>query len=148
MEIKIYNNTSNKNVLNKNLTPVNTLSSCELTEESSAVNPVVTLDMNTSIYNANYAYIAYYGRYYYIEDVTTLDGLRLRVRMRVDVLMSFKSGILSAPAVISRNPWHFDLYLPDNRLPIETRTASAIQKFNTAPFSGTNNTFVLTTLGG
>jgi hypothetical protein len=64
-----------------------------------------------------------------------------------DPLVSFKSGILASPAVISRNPWHFDLYVPDPKLPIEARSAGAVLKFNANHFSGSNNSYILTTIG-
>ena len=66
-----------------------------------------------------------------------------------DPLMSFKTQIRACPAVISKNPWHWDLYLPDPDLPVEARSVSAILDFNgTKHFSGNNNCYILTTLGG
>ena len=94
----------------------------------------------------NYLYIPQFGRYYYAKPVGG-RGANITYECSSDVLMSFKAGILASPAVISRNPWHFDLYLPDPKLPVEARTVSSVLKFPGDHFNGLNNSYILTCIG-
>ena len=144
MEIKLYVNGSDEHEVNKLLSDVGTFQ-CQLKTPVDVENPEITISGNAL--NANYAYIASMGRYYYLTPITRNNSI-VRYQGKSDPLMSFKSAVLSSPAVVSRNPWHFDLYLPDNKLPIESRTASAVIKFPQNYFNGTNNCYILTTIGG
>lgn len=144
MEIKLYVTGSDEHEVNKLLSDVGTFQ-CELKAPVDVENPEITVSGNAL--NANYAYIASMGRYYYLTPITRNNSI-VRYQGKSDPLMSFKGAVLSSPAVVSRNPWHFDLYLPDNKLPIESRTASAVIKFPQNYFNGANNCYILTTIGG
>lgn len=145
MEVIFYNNSSNPNVINKSINQIGSFS-CNIKEPNDVERPEIYLAHDDSIDGANYCYIADFGRYYYCKALPQL-GQTMRFTCESDPLMSFRSGILASPAVISRNPWHFNLYLPDPKLPIEARTASAIIKFPNNPFNGKNNCYILTTVG-
>ena len=144
MEVILYNNTSNPNVMTKSITSVGTYNT-DPKGDIDVENPVIYLS-GAIPSNANYMQISDLGRYYYIKAVTRL-GNAFEVVGQSDPLMSFKSAILASPAVIARNPWHFDLYVPDPKLPIEARTVSSVIPFTQNPFSGTDNCYILTTLG-
>ena len=135
----------NPNVMNKTLSQIASLD-CNIKEPVNKESPEIYVSSN--LMGANYAYIADFGRYYFVYPTGEHAGTT-RLQLESDPLMSFKEGILSSPAVVARNPWHFDLYVPDPKLPIEARTASAILQFpNQTVFDGNNNTYVLTTIGG
>lgn len=141
----LYNNTSNPNKITKNITQLASYT-CEFKQDVDVENPVIYLSDGAAVDKCNYMYIAEFGRYYYAHAITK-QGNAIEIVGQSDPLMSFKSAILASPAVIARNPWHFDLYVPDPKLPIEARSASAVLKFSGAHFSGTNNSYILTTLG-
>lgn len=145
MEIKFYQNTDDKRVINKTLGTAKTLSSCQLINESSMINPVIEIDIDTSLYAYNYAYIAYFGRYYYITNITVLDGARMRITMAVDVLMSFATQILSCTVNSRRNENNYDMYLPDDR-PIESRYIRYSKNFSSS-FDDFTSSFILITVG-
>ena len=145
MNVIFYNNTSNPHVMNKTIAQIGSFS-CNVKEPNDVEKPEIYLAHDDSIDHANYCYIADFGRYYYCKALPQL-GQTMRFTCESDPLMSFRSGILASPAVISRNPWHFDLYVPDPKLPIEARSAGAILKFSGSHFSGTNNSYILTTIG-
>lgn len=145
MNVIFYNNTSNPHVMNKAIAQIGSFN-CNVKEPNDVERPEIYLAHDDSIDHANYCYIADFGRYYYCKALPQL-GQTMRFSCESDPLMSFRSGILASPAVISRNPWHFDLYVPDPKLPIEARSAGAILKFNGSHFSGTNNSYILTTIG-
>lgn len=146
MQVIFYNNTSNPHVMSKAIAQIGSFD-CNVKEPNDIERPEIYLAHDDSIDHANYCYIADFGRYYYCKTLPQL-GQTMRFTCESDPLMSFRSGILASPAVISRNPWHFDLYVPDPKLPIEARTASAVLPFpNTTVFDGNNNSYILTTLG-
>lgn len=145
MEIKFYQNTDDKRVINKTLGTAKTLSSCQLIDESSMINPVIEIDIDTSLYAYNYAYIAYFGRYYYITNITVLDGTRMRINMAVDVLKSFATQILNCTVNSRRNENNYDMYLPDDR-PIESRYIRYSTNFSHS-FDDFQSSFILITVG-
>lgn len=145
--VTFYNNSSNAHAVNKSLNLIATVQ-VKLKEPIDIERPEILLSGAQGAIKANYVHIPELGRYYYCHSELDRGQLVRFVCDLSDPLMSFKSALLASPAVIARNPWHFDLYLPDPKLPIEARTASAILKFPNNPFSGSNNCYILTTLGG
>ena len=143
--VKIYINSSAPDYFTKSLSGETTIS-CEFKAPIDVENPTIYVSATDAYDGYNYCYIAEFGRYYFMKAVGGTSQT-ITYECTSDPLMSFKSQILACPAVISRNPWHFDLYLPDPKLPIETRTASAVLKFNQTNFDGTHNCYILTTLG-
>jgi len=143
VNVKFYITGDNPNVMHKSLSEIASVD-CDIKEPVDKVNPEIYVQGN--LIDVNYAYIAEYGRYYWVYP-TGEHGIRTRLRLESDPLMSFKAAILASPAVIARNPWHFDLYIPDPKLPVEARTASAVLKFPQNHFSGNDNCYILTTLG-
>lgn len=143
VNVKFYITGDNPNVMNKSLTQIASVD-CDIKEPVNKERPEIYVSGN--LIGVNYAYIAEFGRYYFVYP-TGEHAITTRLQLESDPLMSFKAGILASPAVVARNPWHFDLYVPDNNLPIEARTASAVLKFPGRDFDGTNNTYILTTIG-
>ena len=93
MELQIYNNNSNTNVLNKNITLVNTLD-FSLKIDNSILQPVLILKNYSS---GNYCYIEKFKRYYYITDIKLLTGGLYQLQLDVDVLMTYKDEIMTKP---------------------------------------------------
>ena len=93
MELKIYNNNSNNNVLNKNLTLVDTLE-FNLKTDNSILQPVLILKNYSK---GNYCYIKEFNRYYYITDIKLLTGGLYQLQLDVDVLMTYKKDIMTKP---------------------------------------------------
>lgn len=143
--VVIYMNNSGDDYLDKVLSGGVTVE-CNFKQPVDIENPTIYISATDAYDKYNYCYIAEFGRYYWMKPVAG-NGQTITFQCESDPLMSFKGQIRSCPAVIARNPWHFDLYLPDNRLPIETRTASAVKKFPNDLFSGDHNCYILTTLG-
>ena len=98
MELKIYNNNSNTNVLNKNITLVNTLD-FSLKIDNSILQPVLILKNYSS---GNYCYIEKFKRYYYITDIKLLAGGFYQLQLDIDVLMTYKDIIMNNPISTSK----------------------------------------------
>lgn len=145
-DVKIYINSSATDYVTKNLSGETTVS-CDFKAPIDVENPIIYISATNAYDGYNYCYIAEFGRYYYMKCIGGTSQT-LTFQCESDPLMSFKDQILACPAVISRNPWHWDLYLPDPKLPVEARTVSGIIKFpNPNHFNGDNNCYVLTCLG-
>ena len=98
MELRIYNNNSNTNVLNKNITLVSTLD-FSLKTDNSILQPVLILKNYIS---GNYCYIEQFKRYYYITDIKLLTGGLYQLQLDVDVLMTYKDVIMTNPISTSK----------------------------------------------
>lgn len=142
----LYTMTGDPHSFNKSLSSLGDFS-CDFKNIIDVETPEIYVAAGAAYDQANYMYIPEFGRYYYAK-ARAGTGNVITFECESDPLMSFKSQILACPAVISRNPWHFDLYVPDPKLPIEARTASAILKFPNNPFNGSNNCYILTCVGG
>lgn len=146
VEIILYKNSSGDDYFDKALSEATTVT-CNLKNPVDVEKPSFEIMANNGYDTFNYCYIAEFGRYYWMHAVAG-NNQTITFECESDPLMSFKGQIRTCPAVISRNPWHFDLYIPDDKMPIEARHASAIIKFPNNHFSGDNNVYVLTTIGG
>ena len=93
MELKIYNNNSNNNILNKNITLVDTLE-FKLKIDNSILQPVLILKNYSK---GNYCYIKEFKRFYYITDIKLLTGGFYQLQLDVDVLMTYKDVIMNNP---------------------------------------------------
>lgn len=99
MEILLYKNHSEKNKIGKSLTDQISYNGT-LRDETSVINPVVLLEaVNLSLYN--YAYIPEFHRYYFIRDIVSVRNGLWRISLDVDVLESFKTGILNLNVILS-----------------------------------------------
>lgn len=125
MRCELYYNKSDERYLRKEIEPIYPVGSqssyfnIDIIEDSSIENPTFILSTETNIIQANYMFVPDLGRFYYIEEKTMSNG-RIYIRARVDVLMSFSSEILDTQVVLERSEDKYNLYLPDNLLPLET----------------------------
>ena len=98
MELQIYNNNSNTNVINKKLTLIDTLT-FNLKSDNSILQPVLILK---NYKKGNYCYIKEYNRYYYIKDIKLLNGGLYQLNLDIDVLMTYKNDIMTNPITTSK----------------------------------------------
>lgn len=145
MDIKFYQCVSDKRVINKTLNIEYNLTGCELTEPASATDPEVIIDMTEGLYQYNYCYIPYFSRYYYITNMTAIDGARMSIKCHVDPLMSFKTQILNCDVNSRKNENNYDMYLPDDR-PIESRYIRYSKEFGVS-FKDFTPSYILITVG-
>lgn len=105
MDIKLYVNISEPIKINKTITGITTLNG-RLRNDTSITNPTILVENHSFIASgaarANYAYIPEFARYYYIVDATTIQSNLWMLSLKCDVLMSFKTGILSSIAIIEQ----------------------------------------------
>lgn len=130
MTIKLYNNLSDKIVVDKNITQIGSDITGTLREDCSIIDPVIALEgtVGSNIAKCNYAYITEFGRYYYINNIVCRGNL-FELHMHVDVLMSHRGAIRSNNAVISRQENKYNLYLQDGVFKAQANPHYQICKF-------------------
>lgn len=84
-----------------------------LREDSSMISPVIMIDSSVNIYNANYAYIEDFGRYYYIDDIKVTRHRLYQLSLSVDALMSWCNEIVNIKGYIMRKENPAYDYIPD-----------------------------------
>lgn len=99
MDIILYQTFSERERIGKTLSNSLTLTGT-LRGESSVINPSFMIEStNPSAYN--YCYISEFGRYYFIDNITSIRNSLWRIDCKVDVLMSFKDSILNLNVIVS-----------------------------------------------
>ena len=92
MIVKVYNNKSNKNIVNKKIEEVQEIS-FDFKDDSDITNPILILQ---SYKTGNYCYIPDLKRYYYIDKIDLMNGGFYKLYLEIDVLMSYKDEIINA----------------------------------------------------
>ena len=103
---------------------------------------------NPVAFNYNYMYIEEFGRYYFIDDIENISNRIWRISAHVDVLMSFRSDILGANAIINKieNESAANTYLDDGSFVMDTRKYNQIKEFPSG--LNENGTYILICAGG
>lgn len=113
MTIEFYVNQSEKNKLDKTLVSAFNLNG-ELKEDCSIIDPVIKIVADvSSMASVNYLYIASFGRYYFINNVISINNDICEVHAHVDVLSTYKDEIRAQRAIVSRQEKKWNLYLND-----------------------------------
>ncbi len=113
MTIEFYVNQSEKNRLDKTLVSAFNLNG-ELKEDCSIIDPVIKIVGDvSSMASVNYMYIPSFSRYYFINNVISINNEICEVHAHVDVLSTYKDEIRAQRAVISRQEKKWNLYLND-----------------------------------
>lgn len=100
MEIRLYNTSDDRIVVNKTLTDELILEGT-LKESLNVLSPSVMVTVDVSEYN--YMYIPEFERYYYINSVEVIKNGLWQIRTaEVDVLMSWKDEFLQLNAIIDK----------------------------------------------
>ena len=144
MNIKLYNTTSPRNKLNKTLNLV-----ADITGESN-----ISIDNDNCVFilskghligvqNSNYMFCTDTGTYYYIENYEVINQT-VRIQCKVDVLMTYKTQILSNTCTISRNENLTNSYMYDENYKLLAYKNIVTKKF---PVSLDYDTIILMTVG-
>ena len=147
MEIKLYKNLSENNVIGKSLTQIKSVEA-NLKNDVSVINPTLVLNYTANILESNYCFIPKFNRYYFIDEIVPITGDRCIVKCRVDVLESFKEDIKSLTVILdkSQSIYKSNKYLDDGSFIVENKDFNTIYNFT----NGFNEegTFILICAGG
>ena len=147
MQILLYHTEDENNKLNKTLETLATLE-VQLKDEVNVLTPVLMMRRQDYYINvkANYAYIADFGRYYYIRDVKLYSNDLVVLYLTVDVLQSFKEDIKNIEVITKRQETLGNDYLVDGRLKLLNYPEIKVKNFPVG--FNENFEYVLITTGG
>lgn len=147
MDIKLCQNLSENNIINKTIQEIATATAV-IKGALSVENPRLILTYNASLQDINYLKIAELHRNYYITDVINLTGGRYEIQAKSDVLESFKNDILGLSAIIDKQEGaeSTNMYLDDGSYVTENKEFNTVINFP----SGFNDAgeYILITAGG
>lgn len=145
MNIRLYYNTSDNKTIRKKLINERSLYG-NLRESCSVTNPVLVINQYNVI-RYNYAYIAEFHRYYFINKVTSISKNLWRIELEVDPLMSFKGDILALQVVVDKQSSDSigDEYIDDGSLVTDNNTFTSI--YNLSKGFNDHGEYILITAG-
>ena len=145
MEVILYKNLSENNVIGKSLAQIKSVE-CNFKNDVSIINPTLILSYTDSILNSNYCFIPKFNRYYFIDEIIPITGDRNIIRCKVDVLESFKDDIKSLTAIINKQETIADKFIDDGSWIVENK--DFLQSYNFSNGFNDSGEFILITAGG
>ena len=130
-DVVLMTNTKPKNYLDKNPTTVSTVTGV-LREESNIVNPSILVEMASAPADVNYLYVADFGRYYFVNDITSVRNGLWRFDCTSDPLMSFKTQIRGCTGIVRRAESHtaYNMMLDDGSFRVYADPTIVTKKFD------------------
>lgn len=110
MNITLYSNSSDNNVVTKTISQVASLTG-SLRNESGIMSPSILIQGTYP--SANYCYISDWGRYYFIEEIISVRNNISEIRCRIDTLMTYAQQIRGLTAIIKKQENDYNLYIND-----------------------------------
>ena len=153
MQIKFGYTFDDRRKLEKSVTWFGAFDCKPYTDYNISAPNLLIVNATGAIANNNYAYIADYQRYYYVDSVTVGRNGVYVVQLSVDVLMSYVDGIKNLSATISRQENVGINDIVDSLLPLQNRKELAVIEFESSEFNIANANsnsynFVLNVAGG
>lgn len=147
MEVKLCQNLSENNIINKSITEIDT-ATCVIKGPLSVENPVLILNYDSDLQDINYIRIAEFERSYYITDIVNLTGHRYQITCKSDVLESFKQDILALSAIIDKANAgnNINMFLDDGSFVTENKEFNTVINFPSGFNAG--GEYILITAGG
>lgn len=101
MDILLYTNNSDRNVLNKDIVLQAQLVCYANKENIDILSPIIFLShIDIKALNINYCYIKELNRYYYINSFSYEKNHLIKLSLQTDVLMTFKTNILLSSGIV------------------------------------------------
>ena len=123
---------------------------CTLKDDTSILEPVIRLQTSNNVKPYNYAYIADFGRYYFVTDVVSSKGF-WEISLKVDTLASEKTGIGAMAPYVLRAASSYDEYILDTAYPADSYVTEHIAYDNAQghenPFAGSSPSYCLGIIG-
>lgn len=124
----------------KTMTKIYNKTGCRLIENTNIVNPSILVtydDKESGLFECNYVQIPKFNRYYYINNITFEAANTIRLDLKCDVLMSFKSDILESTQFVERNANKYNGMLVDGLIPIQARKNTTLKNYGNSLFTNT-----------
>lgn len=124
--------------------------SCVLKEQTSVIDPIIIVDIDTAtaatLMSCNYAYIADFGRYYYVRNIKSINASLWEITLHVDVLKTYSGAVMNSPCIVAKSYDTFNMYLNDPNYKCYQDDYVIANKFD-GGFPINKSKFVLTIFG-
>ena len=147
MNVTLYTNSSENYRIDKVTTLVASYT-CTLKNDTSVENPVILIASSSNLSGINYMYIQEYGRYYFVTDIVSVKNGLWEISGHVDVLYTYKSGILACSATLKRQENLFNLYLDDPEFKTYNNSDIVTKVFTGGNGLKKNMDYILVVAGG
>lgn len=131
-------NTNKKRNSTKVITAFTLTTEAVLKQPTSVTDPTLLIEADETIVNYNYLYIQQFNRYYYIDDIVSVNHNLWEIRASVDALASFRDQIGENGAMILRSSYTYNTYLPDTLTPPSENVNAYSVRIADPPISGLN----------
>lgn len=114
-----------------------------LKDATSIFNLTFTIDSKEI---ANYNYVRWDNRYYYIDDVVHETNARESVSCSLDVLATYRAQIMNTSAYVAYSTSNYDIYIPDGRFSMDATPSiesSSATIITDAPAGSGDGTYIL-----
>lgn len=112
--IKLCHSISPAEKIGKQLDAGTELTGATLKDNTSILKPIIRVRSSAAaITSYNYMYISEFNRYYFIDDIVSINNGLWEISAHVDVLQTYRQEILNQEAVIRRQQNRYNLYLND-----------------------------------
>lgn len=142
MTLTIYNNTSDKRVLNKSIAKIDDITA-DIIAPTDILKPSFVLDKNNAV--GNYLYCDDLHRYYYIDSITQTTAHRSVINCIIDARMSWADGIKALTGTVDRQENMNNGYIVDERYKALAYKKIVCKAF---PNALNNDSIILMTVGG
>ena len=131
MKVAFYNVSDDPRVVEKNVGSKIVEPECEIWGECSIMNPTLKLVYNSTLAGCNYAYIADWGRYYFVHTPEINNGREMYISLTEDVLMNFAAEIKALNVTVVRTAQNgkANLYLDDGKFKVLNYPRIQTKKF-------------------
>ena len=146
--VTFYNNESPVEKIGKTLAAGAVITGCALKDNTSILNPVLRLKTGAPVYEYNYMYIEEFERYYFIDDIFSVNNNVWDISGHVDTLETYKGDILGNSAILENTEnTGINMYLNDPDIfKVNCKHKTDIINFPSGLLD--TGTFILITAGG
>lgn len=102
MEFILYENQSDSNVINKNLTGRKVVD-IVMKNQNNLIDLVIKLQTDINIIKYNYCYIPDFKRYYFIQDIEICNKNMYNLYLHIDLLETYKQELQECNCIIGRS---------------------------------------------
>ena len=148
MEINLYENSSENYVVSKNITLKESMQNCILKDNTSVENPIILVRSGSNISGYNYMYIPDFHRYYYIEEIVSVNNGLWELHGHVDVLQTYGNHIRQQTATCKRQEQLFNMYLDDPEFKTYNKSKIVTKLFTGGNGLTKNMQYILVVAGG
>ena len=148
MTITLYKSPGERNLLNRSMTSVKTISALETTGNYDISAPDLLVERDDTIIGFDYAYIEAFGRYYFLNSLEVINGNQFMLHLVVDPLMSFRSQILNSQCIAKRSTSNINPEIEDNHVVFKATPKRINRKMSIGFSPSSSGGCYILTLGG